>query len=361
MSMEAMKFAHHPRNRLATCLIARGGGLLLLAWMIIAAPVLSGQPAHPALIKAEFVFERSAFPANHGSTIVQTREGLLAAWFSGPEPRHPEVSIWSARYNGTNWSAPVEEVKGTGEDGRRYQCWNPVLFQPANGPLLLFYKVGPSPEKWWGMSMTSTNEGKNWSKAARLPEGFVGPVRNKPIELPDGSLLCGASSEAGNWTIHMERRFPRGERWEKSSILNQPAQWAAIQPTILRHDSRTIQILCRTKQQGIVECWSGDGGRTWGPVTATSLPNPNSAIDAVRLDDGRFLLVYNHSATERNVLNIALSKDGKNWKPAVVLENQAGEFSYPAVVQSSDRLVHITYSWNRQRIKHAALNPAKLE
>jgi len=92
----------------------------------------------------------------------------------------------------------------------------------------------------------------------------------------------------------------------------------------------------------------------------TALPNPNSAIDAVRLGDGRFLLVYNHSATNRNVLNIALSHDGQEWRAAGVLENAAGEFSYPAVIQARDGLAHITYSWNRQRIKHAIVDPAKL-
>ena len=93
----------------------------------------------------------------------------------------------------------------------------------------------------------------------------------------------------------------------------------------------------------------------------TSLPNPNSAIDAVRLNDGRFLLVYNHSATERNLLNVAVSKDGREWRAALVLENQPGEFSYPAVIQSRDGLAHITYSWNRQKIRHVIVDPAKLK
>jgi len=208
--------------------------------------------------------------------------------------------------------------------------------------------------------MTSTNEGQTWSRPARLPAGFVGPVRNKPIELSDGSLLCGASTEHPGWLVHMERAFELGQRWEKTSPLNQPEQWAAIQPTILMHGPKSFQILCRTKQGVIVESWSSDAGQTWSPMARTSLPNPNSAIDAVRLKDGRFLLVYNHSSTERNVLNVAVSTDGKSWKSALVLENQPGEFSYPAVIQSRDGLVHIIYSSNRQQIKHAIVDPAQL-
>ena len=310
-------------------------------------------------MKTEFIFERSTFAASHSSTIVETSNGLLAAWFAGPQARHPEVSLWSARYDGKTWSAPTEVINGIQDDGRRYQCWNPVLFQPSKGPLLLFYKVGPSPETWWGMSMTSTNEGQTWSKPVRLPQGFIGPVRNKPVQLPDGSLLCGASTEDPGWVVHMERAFELG--WEKTGPLNQAQQWAAIQPTILVHGPRTIQILCRTRQGVIVESWSRDAGQTWSAMARTALPNPNSAIDGLRLKDGRFLLVYNHSATERNLLNVAVSKDGKEWRTALILEDQPGEFSYPAVIQTRDGLVHVTYSWNRQQIKHAVIDPGKLK
>jgi predicted neuraminidase len=335
--------------------------ILAVAGIALIVPaVMAATDRQPGLIKQEFIFEQVAFAASHSSTIVETQNGVLAAWFAGSEPRHPDVSIWSARYDGTSWSAPIEVVNGLQENGERFQCWNPVLFQPSRGPLLLFYKVGPKPEGWWGMLITSTNAGRTWSKPVRLPDGFVGPVRNKPVELPDGSLLCGASTEGDGWVVHIERAFQLGQRWEKTGPLNEPSALGTIQPTILLHSPQNIQILCRTKQGTVAESWSKDVGQTWSPMARASLPNPNSAIDAVRLKDGRSLLVYNHSATNRNVLNVAVSKDGKQWQAALVLENQPGEFSYPAVIQSRDGLVHITYSWNRQRIKHAVVDPVRL-
>ena len=94
-------------------------------------------------------------------------------------------------------------------------------------------------------------------------------------------------------------------------------------------------------------------------MLATALPNPNSALDAVMLREGSALLVYNHLKQGRNMLNVALSPDGSSWKAAVTLENEPGEFSYPAVIQTSDGLVHVTYTWKRQRIKHVVLDPAK--
>ncbi len=311
------------------------------------------------VVRSEFIFEPGSVPTNHASTIVETTEGLLAAWFGGPRARDPLNSIYSARYDGTNWSKPVMLLEGrTGN--ARLQCWNPVLFQPSRGPLLLFYKVGPSPEEWWGMLTTSTNTGRSWTSPKRLPDGFIGPVRNKPLELSDGSLLCGASIEGGGWTVHMERTFSAGERWEKTAPLSAPAEIAAIQPTILPHANSSLQILCRTKQGFIAESWSKDAGKSWSALTLTKLPNPNGAIDAVRLRDGRFLLVYNASATERNVLNLAVSQEGRQWTPELVLEEGTGEFSYPAIIQARDGLVHITYSWNRQRIRHTVIDPAKL-
>src|SRR5438876_10903657 len=140
--------------------------------MLGAAPGESSKSRQqPGLMKTEFIFERSTFAASHSSTIVETKNGLLAAWFSGPQARHPEVSLWSARHDRKTWSPPRKVVDGIQEDGRRYQCWNPVLFQPSTGPLLLFYKVGPNPEGWWGMFVSSTDQGQTWSKPVRLPEG----------------------------------------------------------------------------------------------------------------------------------------------------------------------------------------------
>jgi predicted neuraminidase len=336
----------------------------LPGWIVLAPLVMLALPrgggAQDGLTTRGFIFERGPYPTNHSPTIAETTNGLLAAWFGGPRARDPENSIYSARYNGTNWHEPRKVVEGW-DGSSRCQCWNPVLFQPSHGPLLLFYKTGASPETWRGMLTTSTNAGATWSEPRRLPDGFVGPVRNKPVELSDGSLLCGSSTEDGGWSVRMERALKSAGNWEKTEPLNDPLAVEAIQPTILAHDRTTIQILCRTKQGFVAESWSKDAGTNWGPIALTRIPNPNSAIDAVRLADGRFLLVYNHSRSERNVLNLALSRDGRNWETALVIEKGQGEFSYPAIIQTRAKRVHITYSWNRQRIRHVIVDPAKLK
>ena len=339
-----------PRSLLSLLLLALG-----------AAGARAQLAAQPGLLKQEFIVEQPPFKASHASTIVETRDGLLAVWFGGSAERAPDVSIYLSRLEAAGWSAPVEVVNGVQAGGDvRYACWNPVLVQPKAGPLLLFYKVGPSPSGWWGMLMDSTDRGRTWSKPRRLPNDIVGPVRNKPVELPDGTLLCGASTEDAGWRVHMERTRDQGKSWSRTDVLNNPLEFGAIQPTILAPRGGKFQILCRTKQQCIVESWSDDEGKTWSQMTRTTLPNPNSAIDAVTLRDGRALLVYNHSATNRNLLNVAVSDGGKLWSAALVLENEPGEFSYPAVIQTSDGLVHATYTWKRERIRHVVIDPAKL-
>jgi predicted neuraminidase len=326
--------------------------------------------AQPGLVSSEFIYETAPFPSCHASTIVETKAGLVAAWFGGTRERAPDVGIWVSRHEGGKWTAPVEVVNSTQADGSRIPSWNPVLFQPTIGPLLLFYKVGPSPSAWWGMLKTSTDNGRAWSDAQRLPNGILGPIKNKPVELADGALLCPSSTEGlpeePKWRVHFERTTDLGKNWTTSAPKTSDAGDTpinAIQPSILRHGGDQLQAIGRTRSGRLFETWSQDNGKTWTPLRLTELPNPNSGTDAVTLRDGRQLLVYNHNDKPkgRTPLNVAVSKDGKTWEAALVLESEPGEYSYPAVIQSADGLVHATYTWKRKRVKHAVIDPAKLQ
>jgi predicted neuraminidase len=334
----------------------------LAALLLVAAAALA-QPADPAVVRAEFVFDTTPTPQCHASTIAETKDGLVAAWFAGLRERDPTVGIWLARRGPDGWSKPVEVFNGVQPDGVRQPCWNPVLFQQPDEPLHLFFKVGPSPGAWWGMHATSPDGGRTWSPAQRLPGKILGPIKNKPVLLPDGVLLCGSSTEEPGvgWRVLMERTRDFGRTWEQVGPLNE-RELEAIQPTIFRWGPGRLQILCRTRQRGVIaECWSADEGRTWGAMTLTALPHPGSGIDGLVLRDGRGLLVYNHTARSRSPLNVAVSADGKAWQAALVLEDAPGkEFSYPAAIQSADGLVHVTYTHGRERIKHVVLDPAKL-
>jgi predicted neuraminidase len=328
-------------------------------------PAVGERPQAP-VAAAEFVFAPGAAPTPqcHASTIAELPDGsLAAAWFGGTREGASDVGIWFSRKSGGRWTAPLEIADGTQPlpPGQStvlppvFPCWNPVLFQVARGPLLLFFKVGPSPGAWWGMMTDCADGGKTWSPARRLPEGILGPIKNKPLALPDGSILCGSSTEDKGWQVHFERTADLGRTWTRTGAINDGAAVGAIQPSLLFLRGGGLLAVGRSRQGRIWEARSADGGRTWTGFRLTALPNPNAGTDAVTLRDGRHLLVYNDSATARTPLAVAVSADGAAWTPVLALEDGPGEYSYPAVIQTADGLVHITYTWKREAIKHVVL------
>lgn len=343
-----------------------------IACLILTAPALhrADEPEPPGVVLREFLYapEEAPFPGVHASTIAETPAGLVTAFFGGTDEGEDDVGIWVSRHVNGKWTVPVEVANGVQHKTLRYPCWNPVLFQYPDGPLQLYYKVGPDPPGWWGMLTESTDNGTTWSWPRRLPQTIDGPVKNKPVLLPNGDLLCGCSIEYDGWRVHFEITPDQGRTWERIGPINAKDEFTPIQPTILRHRDGSLQALSRTELDGvIVSTRSTDNGRTWTKLVATELPNPNSGIDAVTLQDGRHLLIYNHTLRRhgtprgRDMLNLAVTDDGVHWQAALVVEVGQGEFSYPAIIQTSDGLVHTTYTWRRQLVRHVVIDPAKLQ
>jgi alpha-L-rhamnosidase len=321
------------------------------------------------ILADEFIYDTASFPSCHAATIESTDKGLIAAWFGGTKEGHPDVGIWVSRNENGKWTAPVEVANGIVNDTLRYACYNPVLYQVPQGELLLFYKVGPRVSGWTGWMKRSTDGGITWSPAQKLPEGFLGPVKNKPVLLANGDLLCASSTEGDGWKVHFEITRDNGKTWKKIGPINDGKTTNAIQPSVLFHPGNKLQILCRSKNRSVAESWSSDSGKTWTPMTLSSLPNNNSGTDAVTLKDGRQLIVYNHVKTPegekkgaRTPLNVAVSTDGKKWHAALILEDSPiSQYSYPSVIQTDDGMVHIVYTWRRERIKYVKVDPAKLK
>jgi predicted neuraminidase len=320
---------------------------------------LGGQIKAPAIVVREDVFTRAPFAQCHASTIVETRSGLVAAWFGGTAEGKPDVGIWLSRREGAAWSPPVEVASGrrAGGGNESPPCWNPVLFYPEGGPLLLFYKVGPSPSRWRGMLTLSTDDGRTWAEPRSLPEGMTGPVKNHPLEFPDGTILCGSSTEQDGWRVHFEMTKDKGVSWQRTPPINDGREYGLIQPALLRTGADGVVALMRSTAGHIYSSRSADRGATWSPPEPLDLANPNSGIDAMTLGDGRHVLVFNPVSEGRTPLAVALSSDGRTWTQVLTLEDEKGaEFSYPAVIQSRDGLVHVTYTWKRLRIRHVVID-----
>lgn len=317
----------------------------------------------PCEIRREFIYLSAPFPQCHASTLVETPEGIVASWFGGTHEKHPDVGIWVSRFDRGVWTTPVEVADGVETTTKRHPTWNPVLHQIPGGNLQLYYKVGPSPSTWWGMVKTSSDGGRTWSEARRLPDGILGPIKNHAVTLKDGTIVSGSSDEEGGWRVHFEISKDQGATWTRTADIGDRQTMGLIQPGISLVDGNRLMAFCRSRAGKVFITSSTDGGLSWTPPAPTALPNPNSGVDAVGLKDGRTLLVYNHvpaPSRARSPLNVAISKDGQKWEEVALLEDDPGqEFSYPAVIQAANGHVHITYTWHRTRVRHVVLDPAR--
>ena len=309
------------------------------------------------VLSSEFVYDSADFPSCHASTLVETEDGLLSAWFGGSYESHPDVCIYCAAYDGSRWSDPIRAADGVVSDSLRFPCWNPVLFRLPGGEIALYYKVGPNPREWWGEYKLSFDEGKTWGPKTALPEGILGPIKNKPLGLPDGTVLYPTSVEytPDCWRVFIERSKGDLTGWETLAIDN--SGFNAIQPTLFFYKGR-LEMLCRTQEGVLAKASSDDFGQTWTPLQETNLQNNNSGIDGLVLKDGLRLLVCNPIRQGRNKLDVLGSYDGIEWTSLLTLEDQPeGEFSYPAIIQRENGTVDVSYTYNRRKIKHVSLLP----
>lgn len=350
----------------------RAYSILIVTMSILTIPCLAQNTDNhkwkEGILVDEFIYDSAEFPSVHAATIAETPSGLITAFFGGKYEGHPEVNIYTSRHTPAGWTPPVKVADGIVSDTLRKACYNPVLFQYPDDELLLFYKIGKNVQDWTGYLIRSYDDGQTWTKPEALPEGFLGPIKNKPI-LIGNKLICASSTENDGWQVHMEFTEDRGKTWRKTSPINSKP-WNIIQPSILTLSNNILQIVCRSQNEHIISAFSKDEGETWSDPIALYLPNNNSGTDAVTLKDGRQLMVYNHVAASesaykdkaRTPLNVALSDDGITWKASLILEDSPiKEYSYPSVIQGKDGMVYIVYTWRREKIRYVKVDPSLLK
>ena len=329
----------------------------------------------PRVVCSQFLYDNAPFPSCHAATIEALPDGgLVAAFFGGDHEGSNDVCIWLCHKDkgATEWSAPVKVARGEVGDTIQHPCWNPVLYRVPgdDGELLLFYKTGIYIKDWVGHLMRSSDGGRTWSAPETLgyysgPRGdypFLGAIKNKPISVGN-RIIAPSSDESVRWQIHFELSDDGGRSWHYVEVPSADTI-VSIQPTILIHPDGTLQALSRTKN-GFLSCTrSHDGGLTWEPEWLTDIPNNNSGIDCATLSNGLFAMVYNPVGKARGAefglrtpLTLALSRDGLHWSDFLTLEDEAGEFSYPSIIENSGSL-HIIYTWNRRKIKYVQVQLA---
>jgi predicted neuraminidase len=304
-----------------------------------------------------FIFENAPFPSAHASTVVELPNGdVLAAWFGGTAEGKPDVAIWFSLQAHGSWSAPSVLVREP-----HVPCYNPVLFFTHDGRLWLYYKFGPSPSEWTAGRRWSDDDGKTWSAVEHLPAGLYGPIRAKPLVLPDGVVVSGSSVESyGSWAAWIERSTDNAKTWFRigpitpsASAPAGPGEYGIIQPTVIDLGNGKLRLYARSTSQigRICVSDSTDNGLTWTAARPLDVPNPNSGIDIVRLPDGRFVLAYNNTLVGRTPLNLAISRDGEHFQSFRTIASGPGEYSYPALITARNGDLLLTYTWKRERIR----------
>jgi len=338
---------------------------ILLFVLVCVSSASAQQKTYAYNITNTFITEKPITTNSHAATLVETKPNeIMAAWFGGKYEGAKDVGIYFSTYRNKTWSAPQNLIQPLIKKGDTLPCWNPVLFKAKGKTLYLFYKVGKNPREWFGAMISSRDNGTTWSNPEYLPEGILGPIKNKPIEVTPGVILCGSSTESveGNlWRSHVETYTEATGKWKKINIENRQ-NFEIIQPTFLVHSDK-IQMLFRSKHNKLITSWSKDKGQNWTQTDSINVVNSNSGIDALTLSKKSFLLVNNPLKqgkdwfNGRNVLDVEHSQDGIHWNKLFDLEYQPeGEFSYPAIIQTSDKKVHVLYTYNRKYIKHVSFD-----
>ena len=325
-------------------------------------------------IHKELVMDALPTAFCHASTLIKLRDGgLICCWFGGSHEGEADVAIYAAHRDAAGWSTPVKLADGVEAN------WNPVLFYRQDGTLLLFCKEGQQIAHWRTMVMQSSDDGLSWTAPAELVAGDVsggrGPVRNKPIRLKSGRVLAGGSTEHGIWQAFADISDDEGATWRKSTpVAIADLQYRAgektaesaiavsaqsfygrgvIQPSLWQSFDGSVHMLLRSSEGFVFRADSEDEGKSWSAAYALSLPNNNSGLDLVRLEDGTLLLVCNPVAANwgmRSPLSLFISEDdGNTWVKLLDLETALGEFSYPAIVAQGED-VYISYTFDRKNI-----------
>ena len=150
--------------------------------------------------------------------------------------------------------------------------------------------------------------------------------------------------------------------WLRSNPFPVPGKFKQIQPTLFTtKDGRVVALMRSDGPRKVCRAESKDGGKTFSPAEETALPNPSSGIDAVKTRAGDVFLIYNPTPIARTPISLARSTDdGATWTKVVDLEAEAGEFSYPAMIESAAGKLEITYTWRRTHIFHRSVDPGKV-
>jgi predicted neuraminidase len=332
-----------------------------------------------------FILPPPSHPTCHAPSLCQLPSGeLLLSFYAGSKEGAPDSVVLGARFDPKRsaWSPPEVWVNVPGR-----APVNPRVFLGPDSALWLLVGINYGP-KWCSgdtylFLKRSFDFGRTWCDLELFWEekGLLG--KNKPLHLPGGIWLIPVERER-EWSAAFLRSQDDGTTWEVVGDLGREARAHLIQPAVVALADGRLMCYMRSQEQYIFVSYSYDMGKRWTRPEPTPLPNNNSGIDMERLRSGNLVLAFNPTRSvpglaklhegwpeempigfavwgPRTPLVIALSEDeGKTWPYQLTLEEGPGEFSYPAIVQDDQEIIHIAYTYNRKAICHVQITEEEL-
>lgn len=337
--------------------------------------LLSAAPV-PA-IETERIFgpETPTGPYKHPACFTELANGdLYLVFYSGKGEYANDTAVYGSRRRkgSTQWSEP----RVIARDPFR-SVGNGVIWQAPDHVVWLFYVIRFG-ETWSNSRIAakiSRDNGETWSDSSILAmeEGMM--VRGRPIVLASGEYLLPIYHETGadreivgpDSTSLFLRYDTKSAKWTETARIR--SRIGNIQPQVVELEPGHLIAYCRrgggygpTEDGWLVRADSNDGGRTWSEGKDSKFPNPNSAVDFIKLRNGHLLLVYNDSMSRRTPLTVAISTDGDRTYPhRKNIAEAAGDFAYPTAIQTADGKIHILYTTDRRSvIRHATFDEADI-
>ncbi len=309
----------------------------------------------------------------HPASIAELANGdLYLVYYGGAGEYAVNTGVFGARLvrGSKRWTAP----KLIAHDPFR-SLGNGVIWQAPDSLVWLFYVV-----RWgdtWSTSRiqakVSKDGAKTWSDSFVVSDVEGDMVRGRPIVLSNGEYLLPIYHETGfnpeivgpDSTSQFLRFNPKGKvrAWTPSGSIRSAK--GNIQPAVAQISRDRLIAYCRrgggyepTKEGYVIRSESRDGGKTWDEGRNSAFPNPNAAVDLLKLKNGHLLLVYNDSMNDRTPITAALSTNGdRTWPYKRNLVTGPFDYAYPFAIQTRDGKIHIVFaSHERTIIRHAILD-----
>jgi predicted neuraminidase len=310
-------------------------------------------------------------PYKHPACLTELSNGdLYLVYYGGAGEYATETAVFGSRLKQgqTKWTAPapiaLDPFRSVG---------NGVVWEAPDGVVWLFYVVRFG--ETWSTSRIqckiSRDHAQTWSDASvlSLEEGTM--VRNRPIVLESGAVLLPIYRETGHDPESVGadscslflRRDPVKKTWTKTGPIRSPK--GNIQPAAVELEPGHLVAYCRRggdynpKTIGhLVRAESQDGGSTWTEGKDSEFPNPNAAVEFIKLKSGRLLLIFNDSMSRRTPLSAAMSSDqDRTWPAKRNICEGDHDFAYPSAFQARDGKIHLVFTSERRTVvSHAVFD-----